>query len=700
MAAAARAGRRPGRCARAAQAHDAGRRDRAHARELPGARAALGEAALARRPPSAARPRLVPHAARRRLRARDAGQGRRVRARAPPGRAAGAGARLRGLGPRDRRADPRGAGAAGVRVGAGVARARAVALRGRRRGHAHARGAAREPPRAARGRAPPAVRGGAARALAGREHRHAREPGVPRRPRRRRVLLRVQLRRRLPAVARPGREPAGHAAARVPDHPAAREPADRVQRARASRAGERGAVRPARRRRGRRARVLARVVRGRDARAGRARPFARADPMGALDGARKRARVNLRAFASRALHSPWGWIGLGTLVRLVHSLLLGNKYYFGDTVEYEAAALRFLHGIGLDASTPRAPLYPLMLTLSFWVGGEGQFLVARLFTLVLGVALMVVTSRLAARFGGRPAAIVAAAGVALSPTIAFVTGLLYPTTLYMLLLLAFTLVAWDITERPTLARGALLGALLALGWLTDQVFLAPALAIAGWLLWRRRQPLTPYVRALAMAAIVSLALALPYVRLLHNAGGDGAFMRKAQTVLYSARTDPVLSTNRWLRIPPETPFKAYSPSAFVRNECQLFVHAPLAYVHDWLWEFIHFFRPVADRLQSQNRYTQWLILLLGGAHFVALLTLAFLGFGFGLGPRSGRLLLALVVLSTAMFYSFFFTQTRYRIPIESHLVVLAALGVQRAFPRATAWLAGEGGARDPARMET
>ena len=103
----------------------------------------------------------------------------------------------------------------------------------------------------------------------------------------------------------------------------------------------------------------------------------------------------------------------------------------------------------------------------------------------------------------------------------------------------------------------------------------------------------------------------------------------------------------------------------------------------------------ADRLQSQNAYTQWLILLLGGVHFVGLLTLAFLGLGFGLGPRSGRLLLALVVLATAVFYSFFFTQTRYRIPVESHLVVLAALGVQAAFPRVTAWLAGAAAARGP-----
>ena len=422
--------------------------------------------------------------------------------------------------------------------------------------------------------------------------------------------------------------------------------------------------------------------------------------MGALGGAGKRARVNLRAWTSRALHSPWGWIGLGVVVRLLHIVTLGNRYYFGDTVEYEAAALRMLHGIGLDQFTPRAPLYPMFMALSFWAGGEGQYLVARLSTLALSVGLMLVAVRLADRFGGRPAAILAAAGMALSPTIVFVTGLLYPTTLYMLLLLSFTLVAWDVSERPSLGRGAMLGTLLTLGWLTDQVFLAPALAVGGWLLWRRVPPLRPYVIALATAAVVALGLALPYVRLLHRAGGDGAFMRKAQTVLYSARTDSVLATDRWIRMPPGTPFHAYSPVGFVRSESKLFASAPVAYVHDWLWEFIHFFRPVADRLQSQNRYTQGLILLAGGVHFVALLTLAVLGAGFGPGPRSGRLLLGLVVLSTAVFYSFFFTQTRYRIPIESHLVVLAALGVQRAFPRATAWLAGAGGARDPARMET
>lgn len=408
----------------------------------------------------------------------------------------------------------------------------------------------------------------------------------------------------------------------------------------------------------------------------------------------------IREWLERGLHSPWGWIGLGAFLRLVHILTLGNRAYFGDTIEYEAAGLRILHGMGIDQVSPRAPLYPLLMAVSFRIGGEGHYFLTRVLTLIIAVALMAVAALLAQRLGGRPAAILTAVGMALSPTILFVSGLLYPTSLYMFLLLSMTLVAWDLSERPTLVRGGLLGALFALGWLTDQVILAPAGAIGLWLLVRRSRPIAPFARALAVGGVVAAVLILPYVVVLKRAGGDGVFMRKAQTILFSARTDPDLARDRWLRLPPDAPFVAQSPPGFVRSETRLFLHAPVAYTHDWIWEFFHFFRPVADRVQSRNRYTQEFILLMGGMHFVALMTLALLGLGIGTGPRAGRLLLAANVLATACFYAFFFTQTRYRIPIEPHLTVLAALGVQRAFPRATAWLDGADSSLPPARTGT
>ncbi len=383
----------------------------------------------------------------------------------------------------------------------------------------------------------------------------------------------------------------------------------------------------------------------------------------------------------RMMSSPWTWVAIGALLRLAHILSLGNRYYFGDTAEYESAALRILHGIGMGNTVPRAPLYPLFMAFSFWIGGEGNFVATRLLKFVLALGLIVVVTRLAQRMGGRTAATLTAIGMAVAPTIVFVSGLLYPTTLYMLILALFTLVAWDVGERPTVRRGLALGALFALGWLTDQVFLAPAGAILLWLLWRLRTHGTALARTLAMAAITAAAVALPYLLMLEQQGNDRVFMRKAQTVLHSARTDPVLSRERWVKFPPDTPFEPLAPHAFLLREGRLFAEHPVAYTHDWLWEFLHFFRPVPDRVQSENRYTQPLVLYVGGLYFLALLTLAILGLGFGQGPKRGRWLLAGAVLSTAVFYSFFFTQARYRIPIEPHLMVLAALGVQHAFPR-------------------
>jgi CHASE2 domain-containing sensor protein len=104
---------------------------------------------------------------------------------------------------------------------------------------------------------------------------------------------------------------------------------------------------------------------------------------------------------------------------------------------------------------------------------------------------------------------------------------------------------------------------------------------------------------------------------------------------------------------------------------------------------------MADRVTSKNRFNTLSVLIVGAAWFVALLSMSVVGILAGAGPRRGRVLLATVVLSTAVFYAFFFTQVRYRIPVEPQLVALAALGLASAFPRFSGSLA-EAGA-EPAR---
>jgi hypothetical protein len=178
-------------------------------------------------------------------------------------------------------------------------------------------------------------------------------------------------------------------------------------------------------------------------------------------------------------------------------------------------------------------------------------------------------------------------------------------------------------------------------------------------------------------------------------GRDRVFMAKAQAVLHSARSDTVLSQDRWIRFPPDEPFVPLKPGAFIAREFALFRAQPAAFFHDYVLELLHFFKPLVDRVQSKNRFTTLPVLALGAAWFVALLSLSMVGLITGSGPLRGRLLLATVVLSTAAFYSFFFTQARYRIPVEPQLVALAALGMTSAFPRFSRSLAEAGTGSTP-----
>jgi len=383
----------------------------------------------------------------------------------------------------------------------------------------------------------------------------------------------------------------------------------------------------------------------------------------------------------RVLLTPGGWLTLGVLVRLAHLLTLGQDPLFGDAAEYEQIALRILHGQPLGEASPRAPVYPLFLALGFWIGGEENYLAPRLLQLGLVLVQMLLVHKLATRLGGPAAAGFAAPLVAFTPTLVFVTGLLYPTTLYATLLLAVTWLAWELAERPGVLRAAALGALMVIGWLTDLIFLAPALAVGVWLLVAASRRRGPLLAALAVTAVTGLVLAVPYLGAMRAQRSDRIFLGKAQAVLHFARTDSLISRPRWIRMPMGTPFIPLPVRAFVAREAGLFRASPVAYAHDVVFEFFHFFQPLPDRVTTRNRFNTPWVLWVGAAWFALLLPLAVLGVFRGAAPLSGRLLLAAIVFATAGFYAFFFSQTRYRIPVEPQLLLLASLALATAFPR-------------------
>lgn len=389
-----------------------------------------------------------------------------------------------------------------------------------------------------------------------------------------------------------------------------------------------------------------------------------------------------------------GLLVAAAILRVVLIIHMGSHYYFADTAEYDAAARNILAGHGPGRDFPRAPLYPALMALGFALFGKGNLAGVRMLQLIAGLAVVALTMRLGYRLGGRPGAVLAGAGAAIAPTLVFTTAMLYPTSLYTLLLLGVTLLAHALDTRPGPWRGAMLGLLMFLLWMTDQVAAAPLAAVLLWLLWgtwtKSSVPAQRWLRAVTVAIAVATAvlLAAPWTivqtRLI---GGSAFFMEKAQMVLYFARADPDVGGSRALR-DTATVFRPLTTVEFVGREFRLLRGQPAPYVSDCVGEFVHFFQPMPDRIRTQNVYTSAGAKLVTALYFLPVLILGIVGLLFGGGPARDRRLLALVPIGTAALYALFFAQTRYRIPTEPQMLVLAALGLVRLFPRLSATIAG------------
>lgn len=386
-------------------------------------------------------------------------------------------------------------------------------------------------------------------------------------------------------------------------------------------------------------------------------------------------------------------LALALRVALIYNM--GNTYHFADTGEYDTAARSILAGQGPSAGVPRAPLFPAEMALGFLFGGVGNYRAVRVIQLVLGMLIVVQVGRLGSRIGGTRVGRIAMLAAAVAPTLVFTTGLLYPTALYTLLLLSATIATWDLSRQPRLRTAVWLGVLLMLAWLTDQIVMVPAAFLLTWLLFA----LAPHGRRgfVVFAAVVLVAMASAGSWVRYNEthyGKSGFFFAKAQYVLHFARHDTTMNRLRAIREPGE--FHALPMDSLIGREAHYLRNHPAGYLSDYAMEFVHYFDPWPDRLRTENSYTRRELLWIGAIYITPVLVFALLGLLFARVRTRDRLLLALVPLATAFIYSFFMTQTRYRIPSEPQMLVLAALGVARFLPGLASALSGIPGGVDAA----
>jgi 4-amino-4-deoxy-L-arabinose transferase-like glycosyltransferase len=175
----------------------------------------------------------------------------------------------------------------------------------------------------------------------------------------------------------------------------------------------------------------------------------------------------------------------GLAVRLIYVLVLtphlrglGDATYYHQLANALADGRGFVDPAGGTATALHPPLFPLLLALGSVLGLDG-YQAQRVVVALVGTATIVSVGLLGRHVAGARAGLIAAAAAAASPVLVSADGAVMSETLLGLLVALCALCAYRLLERPSLARGALLGALIALAALTrgEAILLVALLAL-------------------------------------------------------------------------------------------------------------------------------------------------------------------------------------------------------------------------------
>ena len=386
------------------------------------------------------------------------------------------------------------------------------------------------------------------------------------------------------------------------------------------------------------------------------------------------------AAASRifSLRSPWTIFWAALIIRLIYISFLKEGYYFSDFRSYEQAALSLLSGDGFGAEYDRPPLYPIFLAGNYLLFGA-HFFPVRVVQAILAALGSCLIYRISSCTLNERAGRIAGWVSVFYPYYIFISGLLYPTLLSAFLhICVIYLVLLSVQKKSvwaTVGAGVCLG-FATLGTPVSLAFLP--LLILWYLLtsniFRQRR----IVQASISLVVVILCL-LPWT--YYN------YERTGRLVLLDARAGEHLPY-----------FTAEDTSAAARkaayqSRMQTILAHPGKFLSRTAEEFLHFWSFVPDRVVTksldyrqrvhqederlvvQHPFTaSWLdyvsILTYGPVFFLALA-------GMALCVSQWRILslIFLLLMSQALGYSLFFTQVRYRLPVEFCLMIFAAAGL-------------------------
>lgn len=380
------------------------------------------------------------------------------------------------------------------------------------------------------------------------------------------------------------------------------------------------------------------------------------------------------------------------LIRTGFVLSLQDGFYFPDSLDYSASALRLIESGEFGDTYRRAPVYPVFLAGIYLLFGQ-QILAIRLVEALLGAALAVAIAILARRIGGDDLGALAGLLWSIYPIGVFIVGLVYPTHLATILLACAVLCI--MTERDQdLGPGRVItaGIFFGLAALTVPVALATVVVASMWMIYWLP------TRRLMLAGLLLLGVSLSFIPwTVRN------FYVYDRFVLVEPRIVQHLPSMVGAHPIEDRRKVAGGPQS--NDKIGAILGNPDAFARRFVREFSHFWELSPERLQMNRSTfrekmhqvdprmvretvfgTSWTslvsIMSAGPMFLFALIGITMMSFQ--KERRRDLSLLCSTILSFAIGYSFFWGKMRYRIPVEPYIVILCAYGLRQlwcALPR-------------------
>jgi len=369
---------------------------------------------------------------------------------------------------------------------------------------------------------------------------------------------------------------------------------------------------------------------------------------------------------------------LAIFLRVAFLLTVENRYYFSDSLEYEDSAVQILSGQGFG-DFKRAPLYSVWMAGIFFFTGQGNILALRLVDAVLGAFLCVVLFYIGKTVYNRSAGVIAAGFSVFYPIFVFLPSLNYPTLPSTLLITLGVYFTVSLKRFRKNYLSILAGMFFGLSALAVAPTATIVIAVIVWLLFFSKLEIKSRLNHSLLIAVTFLLTLTPWILRNYSYYGEFVPIRKGvERHIFSYENGTIKNDKQ-----KTTQFKE-KIELIRKNSATFLWHYNKRFMRFWRLApsrkmksanpaYNLKFHEKDQRITKTNKFSRSdLTFIVNTITFGPILIFSILGLFLNRKHLPESLILILPCLILALTYSFFYTNVRYRIPIEPLMIVFAA----------------------------